>query len=90
MAAAFAAPASAADSWNRRRDKRRVERYLCLAEVNAAPTVPSHLFFDGSGVLLARGYRRIVYGDHGAYVEFDFAHLERSGFAAGVEKDRGQ
>eukprot|EP00933_Yihiella_yeosuensis_P014287 TRINITY_DN12863_c0_g2_i1.p1 TRINITY_DN12863_c0_g2~~TRINITY_DN12863_c0_g2_i1.p1 ORF type:complete len:252 (+),score=41.85 TRINITY_DN12863_c0_g2_i1:68-757(+) len=57
-----------ADTWNRLRDKERVEGELGLSEKGGDAKL-----FDASepGTLIAQGYRRIVYGDHGAYVEFE-------------------
>lgn len=59
---------STADSWNRLRDKERVEGELGLAESGG----PNELF-DASepSRLIARGYRRVVFGDHGPYLEFE-------------------
>eukprot|EP00419_Tripos_fusus_P065742 CAMPEP_0172910750 /NCGR_PEP_ID=MMETSP1075-20121228/185229_1 /TAXON_ID=2916 /ORGANISM="Ceratium fusus, Strain PA161109" /LENGTH=172 /DNA_ID=CAMNT_0013768933 /DNA_START=76 /DNA_END=590 /DNA_ORIENTATION=- len=61
-------PASTADCWNRLRDKAIVERELGLPEAG----ITVDLFAASSpDVLVARGYRRIVYGDHGPYIEFE-------------------
>lgn len=58
--------ASTADSANRKRDRRKVEAKLKLSEVGDDETV----FSDGrSGERVAQGYVRVVYGDHGAYIE---------------------
>jgi len=59
---------STADTWNRVRDKERVESELKLAEQGDETT----LFVDPKDpyMIIARGYRRILYGDHGPYVEF--------------------
>mmetsp|Transcript_35996 Transcript_35996/g.78762 ORF Transcript_35996/g.78762 Transcript_35996/m.78762 type:complete len:210 (-) Transcript_35996:127-756(-) len=59
---------STADNWNRLRDKSVVEAELGLSEEGAE--VELH---DASSPekLIARGYRRIVFGDHGPYVELD-------------------
>lgn len=51
---------------NRLRDKRRVEQRCGLAEHGDAKTV----FLTPRGALFAVGYVRVVYGDHGPYVEF--------------------
>ncbi|CAJ1425915.1 unnamed protein product [Effrenium voratum] len=63
---------STADCWNRLRDKERVEAELGLQEEGGDSEL-----FDASapGRLIARGYRRIVFGDHGPYVEFDTAQI---------------
>mmetsp|Transcript_119720 Transcript_119720/g.343972 ORF Transcript_119720/g.343972 Transcript_119720/m.343972 type:complete len:268 (-) Transcript_119720:107-910(-) len=60
--------ASTADCWNRLRDKERVEGELGLDEFGA-PDVEFRDAFDPKTVV-ARGYQRIVYGDHGPYIEF--------------------
>ena len=54
---------STADSWNRLRDKARVESELGLQETGRADVS----LFDASnpGTRIAYGYKRIVYGDHG-------------------------
>ena len=51
---------------NRRRDKTRVEHELHLTEKGNETT----RFQTPLGTLLAVGYVRIVYGDHGPYIEF--------------------
>lgn len=58
---------STADSSNRLLDKARVESTWSLEEFGN----PSCEFYDSSGDLIARGYEAIVYGDHGAYLEFN-------------------
>ena len=63
---------STADSWNRRRDKERVEKVLGLQEEGDNNIV----FLSPLGMILARGYSRIVYGDHGPYIELEERHLE--------------
>jgi len=50
---------------NRERDRRELERLSDLKEGGDA----SMLFHSRNGTLLARGYARVVYGDHGPYVE---------------------
>ena len=65
---------SSADTWQRARDKARVERRLGLPEWAAAGTQPFE-FRDKSGLVVARGYTRVLYGDHGAYLELERAHL---------------
>ena len=52
---------------NRRRDKARVELQLGLAEKGNE----TQQFLTMKGSLFAEGYLRIVYGDHGPYVEFE-------------------
>jgi len=56
-----------ADSWNRIRDKERIETTLNLSEEGNETTK----FYSPKGTLLAVGYERIVYGDHGPYIELD-------------------
>jgi len=67
------AQASTADSWNRRRDKSRVEGELGLPESGAAIEL-----YDASSptTLVAHGYTRVVYGDHGSYIEFESSQIE--------------
>lgn len=52
---------------NRIKDKIKIEAVYKLEESGNANT----LFYTKKGTLFARGYTRIVYGDHGPYVEFD-------------------
>lgn len=52
---------------NRIEDKRKVESQLHLAEQGNEDIE----FFTRKGNLFAKGYVRIVYGDHGPYVEFE-------------------
>ncbi|CAE7786976.1 unnamed protein product [Symbiodinium sp. CCMP2592] len=65
-------PKSTADCWNRLRDKDRVEAELGLYETGGEEEL-----FDASAPsrLIARGYRRIVFGDHGPYVEFEASQI---------------
>ena len=79
---------STADTWQRARDKARVERRLGLPERPPAtpPATPlaepaepptsstTFEFRDKSGLVIARGYTRVLYGDHGAYIELERAH----------------
>ena len=51
---------------NRIVDKQKVEAAMGLPEAGN----PHQLFFTPKKVPFARGYIRIVYGDHGPYVEF--------------------
>ncbi|CAK0794333.1 unnamed protein product [Prorocentrum cordatum] len=59
---------SSADCWNRLRDKARVEGELGLSEDGG--DVELHDASNPS-CLVATGYTRVVYGDHGAYLELD-------------------
>ena len=54
-----------ADCANRERDKKRVEGCLNLPEVGDLYTA----FLDSAGFQVALGYDRVVYGDHGPYLE---------------------
>jgi hypothetical protein len=57
---------------NRKKDKKKVEAKLNLREFGR----PTTAFYTPSGVLFAVGYNRVVYGDHGPYVEFDRAQIK--------------
>jgi hypothetical protein len=57
---------------NRVADKEKLEAALRLAELGNATT----RFHTSNGTLFAQGYNRIVYGDHGPYVEFDQSHIQ--------------
>lgn len=75
---------TAADTWNRRRDKDLVEAELGLAEGGDALL---ELFDVGRPqTLIARGYTRVVYGDHGAYIECDPAQVVWKSFPVEVIK----
>jgi hypothetical protein len=56
---------------NRLEDKQELEEKLTLPE-QGDETTEFHL---PNGILFARGYRRIVYGDLGPYVEFALDHI---------------
>mmetsp|Transcript_145329 Transcript_145329/g.253627 ORF Transcript_145329/g.253627 Transcript_145329/m.253627 type:complete len:318 (+) Transcript_145329:151-1104(+) len=60
---------------NRLRDQWRVKRQLQLAEVGDSETVFHELLRPRRGPQMSRqviaiGYERVVYGDHGPYIEF--------------------
>jgi hypothetical protein len=57
---------------NRVADKQKVEMLLSLMEEGNGST----RFFTKKGTLFATGYTRVVYGDHGPYVEFDRVHIK--------------
>lgn len=38
------------------------------------------VFRTKSGTLISRGYKRIVYGDHGPYIEFEKSTVDFTGF----------
>jgi hypothetical protein len=59
------------DSANRKRDKERIESTLGLPEFGNE----IQKFFTLHGIHIATGYRRIVYGDHGPYIEFERHHV---------------
>lgn len=60
---------STADTWKRKVDKQKVEKRLRLAEFGTpGETIRIE---DKQGELIATGYVRVLYGDHGAYVEID-------------------
>lgn len=56
---------------NRLEDKDNVERLLSLLEEGNKDTK----FYSIDGNLLFEGYERVVYGDHGPYVEFDLQNI---------------
>jgi pentapeptide MXKDX repeat protein len=51
---------------DRLKDQRRVQETLGLKEVGDEHTI----FREPGGLIIARGYERVIYGDHGPYVEF--------------------
>lgn len=57
---------------NRIADKKDVEDKLKISEEGNA----SDKFYLPNGDLLCEGYDRIVYGDHGPYLEFSLNHLK--------------
>ena len=57
---------------NRELDKSDLENKLQLPEQGNATTT----FYIPQGPLFARGYERIVYGDHGPYLEFDKSQIK--------------
>jgi hypothetical protein len=66
---------------NRLRDLWRVQRQLHLSEVGDDTTVfqervmPHMNYANCPPVVIAVGYERIVYGDHGPYIEFASSHI---------------
>ena len=56
---------------NRLSDKLNVEADLKLSEEGN----PNNKFYDPNGHLLIIGYDRIVYGDHGPYIEFSLNNI---------------
>ena len=59
---------STADSWNRIRDKTFVEKVLCIPECGCEKATFASIV---SGEVVAVGYRRVVFGDHGPYIELE-------------------
>eukprot|EP00435_Cladocopium_sp_Y103_P029253 s2757_g7.t1 len=59
---------STVDSWNRERDQWRIEKKLGLPEEGDDTTV--FVNEKDASAVIAVGYRRVLYGDHGPYVEF--------------------
>lgn len=57
---------------NRIEDKNKVESKTGLSEFGNQTTK----FYTASGSLFAEGYTRVVYGDHGPYIEFDTASIK--------------
>ena len=57
---------------NRQEEKEIIERETDLVEDGS----PDMLFFSLRDTLVATGYIRVVYGDHGAYLEFVRAQIE--------------
>lgn len=57
---------------NRIDDRSKVEAKTGLTEFGNQETQ----FYTASGKLFAQGYTRVVYGDHGPYVEFDTASIK--------------
>ena len=56
---------------NRLEDKNDVESKYKLAEFGNETTQ-----FYSNGIIFATGYTRIVYGDHGPYLEFERKHIQ--------------
>lgn len=57
---------------NRLEDKQELETKLNLNEQGNGTTE----FYLPDGSLFAQGYERVVYGDHGPYLEFGFPHIK--------------
>lgn len=56
---------------NRLSDKNELEKKLGLQEFGNQETK----FYSPNGILLFEGYERIVYGDHGPYLEFTLQNI---------------
>ena len=74
------------DSWNRRRDADRVSQRLGIAEQGCS-TQEFYALADNQ-TPVARGYNRVVYGDHGPYIEFSAEQIRWTLFP--YEKIKGQ
>lgn len=57
---------------NRIQDKEQLEKTTGLSEFGNETTT----FLTKAGALFAVGYVRIVYGDHGPYIEFEAKHIK--------------
>jgi hypothetical protein len=57
---------STVNSPNRERDRARIQKQHNLQEKGSN----EFIFYDKNGKILAIGYERVVYGDHGPYIEF--------------------
>ncbi len=57
---------------NRLQDKEELESKLDLSEEGDFST---EFYSPSSGTLLFKGYERIVYGDHGPYIEFKLNNI---------------
>lgn len=55
---------------NRIQDKKLLEFHFNLPEDGDEKT---HFYYHGRAVAI--GYKRIVYGDHGPYIEFEYKHM---------------
>ena len=75
------------DSPNRLRDQVSVKRHINLEEKGNSDT---KLFWSKGDCdkMLAKGYNRIVYGDHGPYVELDQEHVCFENFPKSKTKTR--
>ena len=58
--------------YNRIKDKRELEASLNLEEQGNL----NKEFYTPNGILFAKGYERIVYGDHGPYLEFTLSNIK--------------
>lgn len=57
---------------NRKKDKENLERARQLPEFGEGIDIK---FFTSDGPIVAKGYERILYGDHGPYIEFASAQV---------------
>ena len=71
---------SLADSANRKTDRNRVESTLFLPELGSTECGIQFFNKHNHRQLIATNYRRIVYGDHGPYIEFTSDDIEWDSF----------
>ena len=71
---------SLADSSNRKRDRNRVENQLFLPELGSAQCNIQFFNAFNNSQLIATNYNRIVYGDHGPYIEFNADQINWDSF----------
>ena len=57
---------------NRLKDKKKIETLYSLEEFGNQ----NREFFTSKNTLIAIGYNRIVYGDHGPYIEFELSNFK--------------
>lgn len=74
---------STADSWNRLRDQEKIEGELGLSEHGGTTDFYAKATPD---LLVAKGYDRVVYGDHGAYIEFSHDKIVWAALPKAVKK----
>jgi len=70
------------DSWNRIRDQTRIENKLGIKEEGNSST----MFCDSSYTIVADGYQRLLFGDHGPYVEFTIEQIRWTAFITSTLK----
>ena len=78
---------STVDSWNRRRDRDRIERRWGLPEF---PERGVQYTFWAEGQVVAQGYNRVVYGDHGPYLEFLEGMIQLDPVRRGIPARKGR
>eukprot|EP01083_Nonionella_stella_P081073 223138_1 len=71
---------SLADSSNRKKDRTRVENQLFLPELGSDQCAIHFYNRTNTQQLIATNYTRIVYGDHGPYIEFTADHIHWDAF----------
>lgn len=68
-------PTTTAIYTNRQEDRAQLESSKNLSEIGDSSTL---FFIPPNNTLLAQGYRRVVYGDHGPYLEFEQSNFKLS------------